>query len=41
MKHSDCKIRELLGLQGIRTTLVYTQVLNMGGKGVKSSIDSV
>jgi site-specific recombinase XerD len=32
-------IQELLGHKDIRTTMIYTHVLNQGGKGVKSPLD--
>ena len=33
-------VQELLGHQDVRTTMIYTHVLNKGGKGVKSPLDS-
>jgi len=32
-------IQELLGYKDVSTTMIYTHVLNKGGKGVKSSMD--
>jgi integron integrase len=32
-------IQELLGHQDVRTTMIYTHVLNRGGRGVKSPLD--
>jgi len=34
-------VQELLGDQDVRTTMIYTHVLNRGGKGVRSPADSL
>lgn len=34
-------IRELLGHRDVSTTMIYTQVLNQGGRGVRSPLDQL
>jgi integron integrase len=34
-------IQELLGHKSVRTTMIYTHVLNRGGKGVRSPLDRI
>jgi integrase len=34
-------VQELLGHQDVRTTVLYTHVLNRGGKGVRSPADTL
>lgn len=34
-------VQELLGHQNVETTMIYTHVLNKGGRGVKSPVDSL
>jgi site-specific recombinase XerD len=34
-------VQELPGLKDVKTTMIYTHVLNRGGKGVKSPVDDL
>ncbi len=34
-------VQELLGHKDMRTTMIYTHVLNQGGKGVRNPLDMI
>ncbi len=34
-------VQELLGHRSVRTTMIYTHVLNRGGRGVRSPLDAL
>jgi site-specific recombinase XerD len=34
-------VQELLGHRSVKTTMIYTHVLNRGGRGVQSPVDTL
>jgi len=39
--HDIRTVRELLGHKDVRSTMIYTHVLNRGGKGVRGPVDNL
>ncbi len=39
-RYDICTVQELLGHKDVKTTMIYTHVLNRGGKAVRSPLDA-
>ncbi len=39
VRHQDARVQKLPGHKDVRTTMIYTDVLNRGARGVESPLD--